>query len=89
MIKKYLSAFGSLLAIVVFLVMTLTALAQMQSPGGSPTQSGATVPPPTTPHPDRMAGGEMMRGMVSDNVVTVDSAAGVPEIDNDQASPEH
>ncbi|TAK06322.1 MAG: hypothetical protein EPO39_09185 [Candidatus Manganitrophaceae bacterium] len=92
MIKKYLSAFGRLLAVVVFLVMTLTALAQVQPPGqqphGSPGERGAVPPGPppgaSTAPGGGMAGRERMRGTVSGEVVNVDAGAGVIEIRTDQ-----
>lgn len=91
MIKKYLSAFGRLLAVVVFLVMTLTALAQVQ-PQGSPEERGA-VPPGTPPGASTAPGGgmadsKMMRGTVSGEVVNVDARAGVIEIRTDQGQPQ-
>ena len=90
MIKRYLFAFGSLFAVTVLLVTTLTALAQMQQPGQQDQgagQEGTLTPPGGTPVPGGVAGSEMMRGAVSGEVVNIDRRGGVIEILSDQGQP--
>jgi len=101
MVKKYFSAFASLLAFVMVLVMALTALAQFQpepgdekrgaqsetrepEQGGLTVEPGGTLPPGTTMTP----GGEISRGTISGEVVSIDERAGVIEIISDQGQPQ-